>query len=121
MGVLLLIQLSHSSPWGSASSINWIIPFFSMSLAFNIIVTIAIVGRLYYFRRSMLSIFPGNSHGDHYTNIAAIFVESSVITAAFTLLCLVPLVRGSAVANVFLQPLGEIQVSASRVVGFTLN
>ena len=82
-----------------------------MSLVYNVVVTMAIVGRLYYFRRSMLSVFPNNVHGDHYTNIAAVFVESSVITVAATLLCLVPLVRGNAIANVFLQPLGEIQVS----------
>ncbi|KZV71936.1 hypothetical protein PENSPDRAFT_378087 [Peniophora sp. CONT] len=116
MGVLLLIQLSRSSPWGSASNVNWIIPFFSMSLTFNTVVTLVIVGRLYYFRRSMLAAFPGNTHGDHYTNMAAIVVESSVITAAATLLCLVPLVRGNAVANVFLQPLGEIQSVATLLI-----
>lgn len=85
-----------------------------MSLAFNIIVAIAIVARLYYFRRSMLAAFPVNIHDDHYTNFAAIMIESSVITAAATLLCLVPLVRGNAAANIFLQPLGEIQVSLSE-------
>ncbi|KZV71943.1 hypothetical protein PENSPDRAFT_629408 [Peniophora sp. CONT] len=116
MGVLLLIQLSSSSPWGSASNVNWIIPFFATSLAFNVVVTFAICGRLYYYRRSILSAMPGHSHGDQYTGIAAIVVESSLITSSFTLLCLVPLVEGSAVANLFLQPLGEIQAIATLLI-----
>lgn len=116
MGVLLLIQLSSSSPWGSASNVNWIIPFFATSLAFGAVVTVAICGRLYYYRWSILSAMPGHNHGDQYTGIAAIIVESSLITSTFTLLCLVPLVRGSAVANLFLQPLGEIQAIATLLI-----
>jgi hypothetical protein len=116
MGILYLIQLSTTSPWGN-STLNWTIPFLSLSISFNIIVTLAIIGRLYYFRRAFVSAM-GNSSSvgapeEHYTSIAAMLIESSFLTSTFSILCIVPFARGSTVANLFLQPIGQIQVSVA--------
>jgi hypothetical protein len=113
MGLLYILQLSATSPWGSAEMVNWTIPFFSISLFFNVAVTIAIVSRLFYLRRKLVAILPHHSNASQYTNIAANIIESSLLTSVFYVLCVVPFTVHNAVANVFLPPLGQVQVCAN--------
>ncbi len=109
-GILFLRQVAipASSPWASGG-INWTIPYFSLSLALNIIVTLMIVGRLLWYRQRIKSLL-GNAHGSHYTSIAAMIVESAAMYSLFTLLFLIFFGLDHPMENIFLQVLSQIQV-----------
>ncbi|KAI0258510.1 hypothetical protein BC834DRAFT_835454 [Gloeopeniophorella convolvens] len=106
-GVFWLKQLSTFSPYGS-SGVNWTIPCLSISLALNILVSIAIVLRLLVYRRRIASVM-GQHHGSQYTSIAAMIIESASIYSAFSIFFLVPFGMNSPVSEIVLQSLSEIQ------------
>lgn len=108
MGILFLIQVSVSSPWASGR-INFTLPYATISLALNIIITIMIVVRLLLYRRRITKIL-GPGHGTQYTTIASMLVESAALYAVFALLFLIPFAMGSPITNISLQALSEIQV-----------
>ncbi|EIM80872.1 uncharacterized protein STEHIDRAFT_142727 [Stereum hirsutum FP-91666 SS1] len=119
-GLLFLLEVSASSPWspGSpAASINWTIPFFSLSLSLNIILTIAITLRLLVFRRNIVSAM-GTSHGSQYASIAAMIVESDAIFSTFSLLFLVPFAMNNPLNEVFFQALSGVQIIATLLIMF---
>ena len=110
MGVLWLIQISSpaSSPW-LTNSVNFTPLYFWLSLALNLSMTLAIVARLLFFRWRIARAL-GAKFGSQYTSIAAIVVESAFISSAGFLLFLIPFGINSPLANLFIQPLSEIQV-----------
>lgn len=109
MGVMFLIQISASSPWGSESNINFTIPYFSMSLGLNVIVCIAIASRLFYYRWRIAKSL-GAAHGTQYTSIASMIVESSALYSAFSICFLATFAVNNPIQNLFLQVLSQIQV-----------
>ena len=113
LSVVWLIQVSApaSSPWGNLSNnaINFTAPYFWMSLSLNISMTIAICGRLLFYRRRITRVL-GPNHGTQYTSVAAMIVESSFIYSAFSLLFLIPFALNNPIQNAFIQLMGEIQV-----------
>ena len=110
MGLLFLIQVSAASPWSADSAINWTIPFFSLSLSLNIILTAAIVIRLLVHRQKISSTM-GPSYGRHYTSVASMIVESASIFSVFSLLFLVPFALNHPLNLIFFQALSIVQVS----------
>jgi hypothetical protein len=127
LSVVWLIQLSAptSSAWNKFNGINFTAPYFYMSLALNISITIAICARLFFFRRRIASAL-GPNHGTHYTSVAAMLAESSFLYSAFSLLFLIPFALNNPIQNAFLQLLTEIQVtivvsdikSNTEIIGF---
>ncbi|KAL1736337.1 hypothetical protein FB107DRAFT_221861 [Schizophyllum commune] len=109
LGILWLKQVgtADQSPWDS-SGINFTIPYYSMSLALNILVTLLIVARLMLYRRRVRSAL-GSTHGMHYTSLAAMVVESAGIYSAYSLLFLVPFAMNHPLAQLFLQGLSPVQ------------
>ena len=73
-------------------------------------LTLAICIRLLFYRRKVASVL-GPKHGTQYTTVAAIIVESAVLYSGFALLFLIPFLLDSPIQNVFMQPMGELQVS----------
>ena len=115
MGIMLLYQTSqpNNSIW-SAVAINFGVPYFSISLSLNIILTLLIVARL------ALRIKNGQSAtgvpavaGSFRETIVAVFVESCALYAVTSLLFVVPWGANSHVADIFLPILAEVQVSAA--------
>ncbi|KAI0258330.1 hypothetical protein BC834DRAFT_975244 [Gloeopeniophorella convolvens] len=117
MGILWLKQLSTTSPYGTSASINWTIPCLSISLALNILVSIAIVIRLLVYRRR-ISLLMGRHHGSQYTSIAAMIIESASIYSAFSIFFLVPFGMNSPVSEIVLQSLSEIQICTTLLIVF---
>ena len=113
LSVVWLVQVSApaSSPWASLSNnaINFTAPYFWMSLSLNISMTIAICGRLLFYRRRITRVL-GPNHGTQYTSVAAMIVESSFLYSAFSLLFLIPFALNNPIQNAFIQLMGEIQV-----------
>ncbi|TFK49606.1 hypothetical protein OE88DRAFT_1736610 [Heliocybe sulcata] len=110
MGILWLIQVSVTSPWESGS-LNWTVPYLSISLALNIILTVAITARLLVYRHRIRSVM-GPGHGKKYVGIAAMLVESASLYTVFSLLVLVPFALNNPLSDVFLQALIQFQATA---------
>lgn len=114
VGILFLLQLSNASPFVN-TNLNWTIPYFSLSLAINLFVTIAVVARLYMLRRRIALVL-GRNHGSQYTSVAAMIVESASLYSIFSICFLVPFGRNSSIASVFLQTIGQVQAVATLMI-----
>ncbi|KAJ7253097.1 hypothetical protein C8J57DRAFT_1184552 [Mycena rebaudengoi] len=112
LGILWLFQISGTL----SSSPSYTLPCIGLSLALNILVTIAIVGRLFVYRRRANIL--GSNHGSQYTSIAAMVVESAFIFSAFSMLVLVPFGMNSALFQLFLQPLSQVQIISTILIVF---
>ncbi|KZV92307.1 hypothetical protein EXIGLDRAFT_675324, partial [Exidia glandulosa HHB12029] len=89
MGSISLFQASQ--PGDSLQShltANFLIPFFSLSISINIVVTLLISGYLLWHRRSIQSAI-GREHGKQYVSIVAMLVESAALYSAFSLIFIV--------------------------------
>ncbi|KAH9834557.1 uncharacterized protein C8Q71DRAFT_859538 [Rhodofomes roseus] len=119
MGLLWLVQISTpaSSPFqtGSASKINWTVPYFSIAVSLNVVVTLMIAARLWLYRYRITSVL-GMGHGSHYTGIAAMIVESAAIYSTFALLFIIPFGVNNSIANTFLQALSQVQIIAPLLI-----
>ncbi|KAI0258609.1 hypothetical protein BC834DRAFT_974963 [Gloeopeniophorella convolvens] len=115
-GIFWLKPTLTFSPYGS-SGVNWTIPCLSISLALNILVSIAIVLRLLVYRRRIASVM-GQHHGSQYTSIAAMIIESASIYSAFSIFFLVPFGMNSPVSEIVLQSLSEIQICTTLLIVF---
>jgi len=114
LGILFLAQTSTSSPF---SAVNFTLAYFIMTLALNIIVTILIVIRLLVYRRRIVETL-GREHVVHYTNVAAILVESASLYSAFSILFLVPFALNNSLSQVFLQTMSQVQTVSSLLIIF---
>lgn len=118
-GILFLYQISSplSSPYSAAgTNVNFTLPYFFFELATNITVTILIVLRLYLYRLHMKHALLGPGHVAEHTSVESVIVESAAIYSTFSLLFLIPFATKSPVANVFMQVLGEAQVSIIMLI-----
>ncbi|KAH0831410.1 hypothetical protein J3R83DRAFT_14080 [Lanmaoa asiatica] len=118
LGVFFLLQISSpaSSPYINAGHpINWTIPYFCVSLAINIVVTLLIVIRLLLYRRAMVQLL-GPGHATECTTVVAMLVESAAVYATFSLLFLIPFAMNNPVSYTFIQVLGEAQLIAPLLI-----
>ena len=114
MGILFIYQTSQpdNSIWSSVA-ISFGIPYFSISLSLNMILTLLIVTRLVLHNRNVrtaMGVPPG--FGGLYKAIVTMLVESSALYAVSSLLFVAPWGAGSHVADIFLPILAETQVGA---------
>lgn len=109
---MFLIQVSTTNPYVT-NGINFTLPYLSLSLALNIILTIAIVLRLLMFRYRTVALL-GPKHGTQYTSIAAMIIESAAIYSTISITFLVLFGLGNPVSQVFLQSLSQFQVRLVR-------
>ncbi|KAF8213596.1 hypothetical protein K438DRAFT_1804276 [Mycena galopus ATCC 62051] len=121
-GILFLKQVGSpsDSPWAT-SGVNWTVPYYSMSLALNILITILIVSRLLV-TRSRINQALGKKHGSQYTSLAALVVESAAIYSTFSLLFLIPFAMNTpvsaALSQMWLQALSPVQVLSTILIIF---
>ncbi|TFY54780.1 hypothetical protein EVJ58_g8657 [Rhodofomes roseus] len=96
----------NSTPFAVA---DLTLAYYTISLALNILLTLAIAARLLAFRHRISRLL-GAHHATPYSNIAAIIIESAVLYAAFALTFLVSFGVDSPVSNVFLNLVNSVQV-----------
>jgi hypothetical protein len=88
------------------------IPYYSISLSVNILLTLMIIGRLVLHNRNIRKAIGASSgHGGLYTAIVTMLVESASLYAVVFLPSLVPLAVNSYVGLIFAIA-GEVQVCA---------
>ncbi|KAJ6499038.1 hypothetical protein C8R45DRAFT_1071663 [Mycena sanguinolenta] len=122
LGICWLKQVGRSSasPWNT-DGVNFTMPYFAMSLALNITVTVLIVVRLMVYRRRIKHALPlGTNHGTPYVSLATMVFESAAIYSVFSLLFLVPFVFGHPLSQLFLQALSPVQIMASFLIIFRI-
>ncbi|KAH8809647.1 hypothetical protein DL96DRAFT_1717163 [Flagelloscypha sp. PMI_526] len=118
MGCLFLFQLFKSNVLEtSVANTNWTLPYLALSLSLNVLLSLAIVGRLLLFRYRVSKAL-GNGYGGNYTSIASIIIESAGFHALLALLFIIPYGIGSSVAIVFLPLLMPDQCLASLLIIF---
>ena len=115
MGIMLIYQTSqpNSSIWNSVA-INFGLPYFSISISLNILLTLMIVARLVLHSREIRTALgaPSGLTG-LYKAIITMLVESSALYAVNSLLFVGPWGAGSHAADIFLPILAETQVCTS--------
>ncbi|KAG6369581.1 hypothetical protein JVT61DRAFT_14240 [Boletus reticuloceps] len=116
LGIGFLIQVSTTNPYVT-NGVNFTLPYLSLSLALNILLTIAIVLRLLTFRYRTVAVL-GPKYGTHYTSIAAMIIESAALYSAVSVTFLVLFGIGNAVSQVFLQSLNQFQTIATLLIVF---
>ena len=109
MGIGLLVQVSRPtlSIW---SSLNFSLPFFTLSLSHNIIITFMIALRLLVKRRHIVKAL-GYKHAQQYISIVAIVVESAAIFSITSITFLGLYLSNNSVQNVYFQILPQVEVS----------
>lgn len=117
MGILWLLQLTSDSPFFTSNNINYIVPYISLSLALNIIITIVIVLRLLTYRHRISKVL-GSGYGTQYTSIAAMIVESAALYSAFSLALLILFLLNNPISAAFIELLPQIQVIAMLLIVF---
>jgi hypothetical protein len=110
------VGTASQSPW-EATGVNFTIPYYSMSLALNILVTLMIVTRLLIYRRRIVKAM-GSTHGSQYTSLTAMIIESAAIYSLFSLLFLIPFALGHSLSQVFIQALSPTQNVATFLIVF---
>ncbi|PSR72607.1 hypothetical protein PHLCEN_2v11531 [Hermanssonia centrifuga] len=112
LGSLFLGQIMSTSPWGA---VNFTLGFWCFSLALNIIATFLIVGRLLFYRRRLAHIV-GKGHGEQFTGLIAMVVESELMYTAFLILFIVPFILNHPLENVFIQGIALVQATAALMI-----
>ena len=114
MGIVLIYQTSqpNSSIWNSVA-INFGLPYFSISISLNILLTLMIVTRLVLHNREIRTAVgaPSGLTG-LYKAIITVLVESSALYAVNSLLFVGPWGAKNHAGDIFLAILAETQVCA---------
>ena len=112
MGIMLIYQTSqpNNSLWGTVA-VNFGLPFFSISIALNILLTLMIVIRLVVHSRNIRAAMGVSTGiGGLYKAVVTMLVESCALYAVYSLLFIVPWAAGSHASDTFLPILAQTQV-----------
>ncbi|KAJ7484286.1 hypothetical protein FB451DRAFT_1028404, partial [Mycena latifolia] len=118
MSIIVLYQASRPNAhlW-TRLTVDFGIPYYTLSAALNVLITIMITTRLLIYRRAIRKAL-----GDEqalsvpYASIAAMLVESSALYAVTSILFLVPYAVNSDVSNIFLPILVQVQLLAPLLI-----
>ena len=112
MGILTLFQASRpdASLW-THTTIQFSLPYFSISIALNTLLTLLLVGRLLYMSRKA-SRSLGQQHAATYISVASMLVESAAPYTITSLIFIITYARNSYVQNLVLPVLSQIMVSS---------
>ena len=113
MSILSVFQSSRptASLWTS-TTVQFTVPYFSISIALNILLTLLLVGRLLYMAYNATQTI-GRDHSTAYISIATMFVESAAPYAITGLVFIITYARNSNVQNLVLPVLAQIMVCSS--------
>ncbi|KAJ7697027.1 hypothetical protein B0H17DRAFT_1052646, partial [Mycena rosella] len=98
--ILLIVATlkTDSEFWGNAA-VQFGTAYWSLSIALNVTLTVAIVLRLWLVRRRARTVL-GNQHARQYTSIAAMLIESAALYAVWSTVFLASYVRQSPLENI---------------------
>ena len=111
MGIMFLYQLSELTG-GVYLSVWFDLPYFSISLSLNVLLTLMIVIRLILHTRDIRASMGGTGISGLYKVIVTMLIESSALYAVSSLLVLGPSSAENSTADIFMPILVETQVRA---------
>jgi tellurite resistance protein TehA-like permease len=113
VGIVFIHQAAKLGGVATALSFNTGTPFFSLSVALNVLLTLMIVARLILHNKNMRDAVGSPARvGGLYTAIITMLIESSALYAINSLLFVVPWSIRSPLAALFFPALAETQVRA---------
>jgi len=124
MGIVMLVQQTwqaNNGIWDTVV-INFGLPYFSISISLNVLLTLMVVTRLFLHSKDIRATMgaPGGISG-LYKAIITMLVESSALYAVNSLLVIGLWVSGSDVAEIFFPVLAEVQVCPSPDPGIWMG
>ncbi|KAI0833560.1 hypothetical protein BC628DRAFT_1308805, partial [Trametes gibbosa] len=114
MSILSVFQTSRpdASLW-STTGVIFSVPYFSISIGLNILLTLLIVVRLLWMSYSAKHSI-GSDHSKTYVSIAAMLLESAAPYAVTGVIFIITYARNSDVQHLVLPILGQVMVSPAR-------
>lgn len=116
MGCMLLFQLTqpNANLW-SQTTVNFGIPYWSISASLNILVTSLIVAKLYLIRRRTRAVL-STHHSRTYISVATMLIESAFLYSATALIFIITYARNSQIQNLVLPVLGQVQAISPLLI-----
>lgn len=115
-GIVFVHQITRTNVQ-NALALNIGIPYFSVSISLNVILTLMIITRLILHSRKSRSVLGAHTGASRlYKEVITTLIESSALCAITSLLFIVPWAAGSWVADIFLPLLAETQVIAPLLI-----
>lgn len=108
--IQIIIAVEPHSDFFRGRTVNFGTPYYSITLAYNITVTLLIVIRLRKLSRSVTDAL-GHANARIYTNVSAMLIESAAPYALFGIAWIVPYVMGHPTAVCFGFVSGKLSVS----------
>ncbi|KAI0919681.1 hypothetical protein AcV5_001677 [Taiwanofungus camphoratus] len=109
LSILTTIQAArpNSSLWAN-NTLNFSVPYWSLSIALNLLLTILLISRLLYLRRMILSTPLGHSLGSAYTGVAMVVLESALPYFLVSFVFIVLYGLNNTAANLFIPLLLQV-------------
>ena len=105
-----MFQITRPTTAFSMGSRSTIVPYFVLTILLNITLSLAIMARLLYVRRSVISVL-GTEHAKTYTSVSAMVVESAALTAVVGVFALVCYIQNNVVLHFSLGLYDQVVVS----------
>ncbi|KAF4564829.1 hypothetical protein EYR40_011002 [Pleurotus pulmonarius] len=119
LGTLWMIQVSRpsSSLWtpSTIGSVNFTTPYLVLSFSLNVLSTLAIAGRLLYYRSRLTRVL-GKDGGKRYIGMVAMVVESAALFCGLVIMVFVTYVMDHPLQNTFFQLFGIAQMIPSLMI-----
>ncbi|OCH85074.1 hypothetical protein OBBRIDRAFT_785392 [Obba rivulosa] len=118
LGILVLVESGvPSGNFFSGKAIDFGIPFYSMAIGLNLLVTMLICGRLLYISKWVRESL-GNDTAKLYTGVMAITIESAIPYSLCGIMFLIPYVRRSPTSIGFAQIWGKFTCLSPQLIVF---
>ncbi|THH08338.1 hypothetical protein EW146_g9025 [Bondarzewia mesenterica] len=117
LSILTIYQSARpgASLW-SRTTIAFAVPYWSLSIALNILATLVIAARLLVMMRRIRQSGVGMHHARMYTSITAMVVESAALYSITGLIFIICYARNSNVQNIVLPVLGQVMCIAPELI-----
>lgn len=122
MSILSVFQTSRPSAslW-TAAGVQFSLPYFSISISLNVMLTLLLVSRLLYMSWELRRTF-GADHAKVYVSIAAMILESGAPYAVVGLIFIITYARNSDVQDLALPVLSQVMVRRNpRASGYSIG
>ncbi|KAH8101223.1 hypothetical protein BXZ70DRAFT_117570 [Cristinia sonorae] len=113
----MIFEVVTSAPAGLYSSLGntFAVPFFTMSLTLNILLTLLIVARMWFHQRQGRKLF-GPNYGQHYTSISNMFIESAALYCINSILLLATFITGHPINQIWVGIAPSVQMVSSYLI-----
>jgi hypothetical protein len=110
MGIAFAIETASPQGLFGSTTASFAIPYFAITLSLNVLLTVMIAGRIWYYQKSVEAAV-GSDYAVHYTTVTTMFVESAAIYTVVSLLLVVTFSVGNPINQIWLGIAPSVQVT----------